>query len=113
DLLARSSIYLPAERRRVERLILGFGPRTVPLLSGIAQSSRYAVGARCLALRVIGRHSFAQVGSLALPLIENTIARAYQFLGKHQALARHADRNPGLAVLARSYRDVPALAVEI
>jgi len=113
DLLARSSIFLPAERRRVERLILGFGPRTVPLLSGIAQSSRYAVGARCLALRVIGRHSFAQVESLSRPLIDNTIARAYQFLGKHHALSQQSTQNPGLAVLARSYRDVPSLAVEI
>jgi len=112
-LLLRANAYTPAERRRIERLILEFGPRTVPLLTTIAQSPRFPVAARCVALRAIGKLSFPQVESLARPLIATTLSRAYLFLGSYLALARGDVGETGRAVLTRIYRDFPTLAIEI
>ena len=51
-----------SERRRIEHLILEFGPRAVPLLTSIAQSPRFPVAARCVAASglVDCAHSCAQ-----------------------------------------------------
>ncbi len=112
-LLRRAQGYTPADRRQIQRMILAFGPRTVPLLTTIAQSPDYPVAARCLALNAIGKLSFPQVDELALALISTTVDRAYLFLGCYAALAREARTEPGLVVLTRAYRDFPSLAIEI
>lgn len=105
--------YTPGDRRRIERLILSFGPRTVPLLTTIAQSSHFPVAARCVALRAIGKLSFPQVDALARPLIASTLNRAYRFLGSYLALTREPKNEAGHAVLTRIHHDFPALAIEI
>lgn len=111
--LRRAQGYTPADRRRIESMILAFGPRTVPLLTTIAQSPHHPVAARCVALRAIGKLSFPQVDALARPLITSTLNRAYLFLGSYLALSREAQTEPGLIVLTRIYRDFPALAIEV
>lgn len=112
-ILQRAQGYTPGDRRRIERLILSFGPRTVPLLTTIAQSPRFPVAARCVALRAIGKLSFPQVDALARPLITSTLNRAYLFLGSYLALTRTPKDEAGHAVLTRIHRDFPSLAIEI
>jgi len=113
DLLQVAHIFQPSERRRLVRLILNFGPRTVPHLTAVAQSPASSVNARCIALIIIGQLAPAQADGLAQELIITTLKRAYLFLGSYLALSRDHPTDSGQVVLAHIYRDFPILAVEV
>lgn len=113
NLLKIAHLFQPLERRRLERLIQNFGPRTVPHLTTVAQSPEFSFNARCIALHIIGNLAPAQADSLAKDLTIFTLTRAYLFLGSYLALSREQPTDSGQVVLTHIYRDFPNLAVEI
>lgn len=113
NLLQIAHIFQPSERRRLVRLILNFGPRTVPHLTTVAQSPAFSVNARCIALNIIGKLAPAQADGLAKELTISTLKRAYLFLGSYLALSREHPTDSGQVVLTHIYRDFPNLAVEV
>jgi hypothetical protein len=64
-------------------------------------------------LRALGKLDFARLGNVAAPLMVRTARRAFEFLGRYDALRRAGAHDAGAVVLQRINRDYPMLTLEV
>ncbi|MCF3650802.1 Npt1/Npt2 family nucleotide transporter [Synoicihabitans lomoniglobus] len=104
---------VPQERRELEHLLIGFGPRAVPASIKVLRGTTYSLASRSIAARALARVAFPQLELMVPELIEDIVRRAYRVVAFRHILRQHADRGPGTAALALVYHDLPRLMLEL
>lgn len=104
---------VPQERRRLEHLLVGFGPRAVPAAIKVLNGTVYPLAARSIAARALARVAFSQLEQLVPVLIKDIVRRAYTVVAFRHALQAQAERGAGFGALALVYSDLPRLMLEL
>jgi hypothetical protein len=112
-LLRKAGDYSASERHLVEHLIVAMGPSAIPTLVEVSESAHYTLRGRSIALRALGKLDFPRLQAVASPLMLRTARRAFEFLGRYDALQRAGADDAGSVVLRRINQDYPMLTLEV
>lgn len=112
-LLQDAGDYSASERHLVEHLIVAMGPAVIPALVEASQGTHYTLRGRSIALRALGKLDFARLQAVASPLMLRTAHRAFEFLGRYDALRQSGADDAGSIVLRRINRDYSMLTLEV
>jgi hypothetical protein len=111
-LLQHSEKLTPAERRKIEDVLLSIGLKSTPTSLSILRDQNYSYKARSIAARSIAKLSFPQLEAISQDLIKAEIYRAYEFISFELLLSKEAKQLSGLRVLKRFYQDSKNNAIE-
>ncbi len=103
----------PTERRHLERLVIGFGPRAVPAVVNVLRDVRVSLAARSVAARALGKVALPQLEAMMPEMMDALVQRLYFLVGCRQSLAERKSTEPGLACLALVLADLPNLTLEL
>jgi ATP:ADP antiporter, AAA family len=110
--LALAADFTPAERRQAEQMFVAVGTPAIGELVDAAGSSRHSLRARSIAMRALGKLDLSKFQSVSQPLMLRTARRAYEMLGRRQAIAQLPD-SEAVRVLTRIYSDYGHLVVGV
>ena len=103
----------PSERRRIEHLLVGFGPRAVPALVNVLRDVRVSLAARSVAARALGKISLPQLEALMPDLMDGLVKRLHFLIGCRETLRAHRTTEPGIVCLGLVLADLPKLTLEL
>jgi MFS family permease len=111
QLIQSRSDFTQQEKRDITSLIIGIGPRSVPVLIGLMQSPKADYAARSLALQSLAKLEYAQVESIWETLVAEEIVRAQAHRSDALKLP-DTPSYPGLQLLKRAHEGLERRGLE-
>lgn len=113
ELMQRVVAVTPQERRALETVLVGFGPRAVPAAVKVLREPRFPLAARSVAARVLRQVSLPHLEEMLPSLLDSLIARMYLLTSRRQVLNLADNERPYLDGLRLVYRELPSMTMEL
>lgn len=111
-LIEMSSEFSPAEKKRVEEIILKTGLRCVPLLISTLRDPGTPFTNKSVVCQTLGILSFPQFEAVADEIIDEAIENAYRYINAHWHVSQSAMSIPSIAFLAIVYQDLQSSIID-
>ena len=113
ELMQRVVAVTPQERRALETVLVGFGPRAVPAAVKVLREPRFPLAARSVAARVLRQVSLPHLEEMLPSLLELLIEQMYLLTARRHVLNLADNELPHLDGLRMVYRELPSMTLEL